>query len=50
MIQIMKREHNVLIQKVDILKMASKMAVNKDQKTYLTNILNKNQFYFYFDG
>ena len=28
MMQIIKMEHNVLIQKVEILKMASKMAVN----------------------
>ena len=28
MVQIIKMEHNVLIQKVEILKMASKMAVN----------------------
>ena len=48
MIQIIKMEHNVLIQKVEILKMASKMAVNWAPKTYLTNILYKNQFYLLF--
>ena len=32
----------VLIQKVEILKMASKMAVSLASKTYLTDILNKN--------
>ena len=31
----------VLIQKVDILKMASKMAVRKVPKTYLTNKLTR---------
>ena len=47
MIQIIKMEHNILIQKVEILKMASKMAV----KTYLTNIIDNNPFYcFYFNG
>ena len=38
----------VLIQKVEILKMASKMAVIYAPKTYLTNILNKNNFDFDF--
>ena len=32
----------VFIQKVEILKMASKMAVSLASKTYLTDILNKN--------
>ena len=32
----------ILIQKVEILKMASKMAVSKASKTYMTDILNKN--------
>ena len=47
MIQIIKMEHNVLIQKVEILKMASKMAVNLVPKTYLTNILDKTDFFFF---
>ena len=46
MIQIIKMEHNVLIQKVEILKMASKMAANLAPMTYLTNKLYKNPFYF----
>ena len=32
----------ILIQKVEILKMASKMVVSKDSKTYMTKILDKN--------
>ena len=32
----------ILIQKVEILKMASKMAVSLDSMTYMTNILDKN--------
>ena len=32
----------ILIQKIGILKMASKMAVSKASKTYMTNILDKN--------
>ena len=36
----------VLIQKVEILKMAFKMAVSKAPKTYLTNIFNKNHLNF----
>ena len=31
----------VLIQKVEILKMASKMAVSRASKTYMTDIINK---------
>ena len=38
----------ILIQKVEILKMASKMAVTKASKTYMTDILNKNTLYFDF--
>ena len=51
MIQIIKMEHNVLIQKVEILKMASKKAVSKTPKTYLTNILDKNlvDFFIFMD-
>ena len=48
MIQIIKMKHNILIQKVEILKMASKMAVNYAPKTYLTNINDKKTFYFSF--
>ena len=33
-----------MIQKVEILKLASKMAISSAQKTYLTNIINKNNF------
>ena len=47
MIQIIRLEHNFMIQKVEILKMASKMAVIRS-KTYLTNILDKKRFYFLF--
>ena len=47
MIQTIKMEHTVLIQKVEILKMASKMAVNKAPKTYLTNIFVKNPLYLF---
>ena len=47
MIQTIKIEHNHLIQKVEILKMASKMAVNWVSKTYLTNIFDKKRFYFF---
>ena len=50
MIQTLKVEHNVLIQKFEILKMASRMAFNLASKTYLTNILDKKNIYFYFDG
>ena len=32
----------ILIQKVEILKMASKMAVSKASKTYMTDVLDKN--------
>ena len=40
----------VLIQKVEILKMASKMSVSLASKTYLTDILNKNTLkHFNFD-
>ena len=38
-----------LIQKDEILKMASKMAVRYASKTYMTDILGKH-FNFYFDG
>ena len=40
--------NTVLIQKVEILKMASKMAVSLASKTYLTDILNKKHFNFDF--
>ena len=51
MIQIIKIEHNVLIQEVEILKMASKMAVNQFPKTCLSNILDKKPIlFFYFYG
>ena len=40
----------VFILKVEILKMAPKMAVSLSPKTYLTNILNKNHFNFDFYG
>ena len=33
---LIKMEHSVLIYKVEILKMVSKMAVNQAPKTYLT--------------
>ena len=42
MIQTIKMENIDLIQKVEILRMASKMAVNKAFETYLTMILDKN--------
>ena len=32
----------ILIQKVELLKMVSKMAVSLASKTYMTNMLNKN--------
>ena len=48
MIQLIKMEHNILIQKFEILKMASKMATNDAPKTYFTNILYKTPFYFLF--
>ena len=48
MIQTIKMEH-FLIQKVEIYKMESKMAVSKAPKTYSTNILN-NHFNFEFYG
>ena len=38
----------ILIQKVEILKMASKMAVSKTSKTYMTDILNKYTLNFDF--
>ena len=41
MIQTIKIEIIVLFQKVEILKMASKMAVNWDSKTDMTKILDK---------
>ena len=41
MIQTIKMEIIVLIQKVEILKMASKMALNLAFKTYVTKILDK---------
>ena len=34
--------NNILIQKVEILKMASKVAVSEASKTYMTDILDKN--------
>ena len=40
----------VLIQKVELLKMASKMAVSLASKTYLTDILNKNTLTLTFYG
>ena len=40
----------VLIQKVETLKMASKMAVSLASKTYLTYILNKNTLILTFYG
>ena len=42
--------NTVLIQKVEILKMASKMAVSLASKTYLTDILNKNTLILTFYG
>ena len=40
MLQPIKMEH-FLIQKVEILKMASKVAVSQSSKTYMANILDK---------
>ena len=40
----------VLIQQVEILKMASKMAVSQASKTYMTDILDKNTLIFTFYG
>ena len=40
------KQNIVLIQKVEILNMASKMAVSWAPKTYLTYTLNKNHFNF----
>ena len=37
-----------MIQKVEILKMASKMAVSQASKTYMTDILDKNTLKFAF--
>ena len=39
-----------LIQKVEILKMASKMAVSQASKTYMTDILDKNTLILTFFG
>ena len=36
----------ILVQKVEILKMASKMAVSYVSKTYMTGILDKKHFKF----
>ena len=41
---------SILIQKVEILKMASKMAVSKAFKTYKTDILDKNNLMLTFYG
>ena len=38
----------ILIQKVEIFKMAAKMAVSEALKTYMTNILDKKHFNFDF--
>ena len=40
----------ILIQKVEILKMVSKMAVSLASKTYMTNMLNKNTLILTFYG
>ena len=40
----------VFIQKVELLKMVSKMAVSLASKTYLTDILNKNTLILTFYG
>ena len=40
----------ILIQKVEILKMASNMAVNKASKTYMTDILDKNNLILTLNG
>ena len=40
----------ILIQKVEILKMASKMAVSQASKTYMTHILDKNTLNLDFFG
>ena len=40
----------ILIQKVKILKMASKMAVSQASKTYMTDILDKNTLILTFYG
>ena len=40
----------ILIQKVEILNMASKMAVSYAFKTYMTNILDKNALNLTFYG
>ena len=45
MIQTIKIEH---CQKVELLKMEPKMAVSLAPKTYLTNILNKNHFFYFY--
>ena len=40
----------ILNQKVEILKMVSKMAVSLASKTYMTNMLNKNTLILTFYG
>ena len=40
----------ILIQKVEILKMVSKMAVSLASKNYMTNMLNKNTLILTFHG
>ena len=40
----------ILIQKVEILKMASKMAVSLASKTYMTDVLDKNTLVLTFYG
>ena len=40
----------ILIQKVEILKMASKMTVSEASKTYMTDILDKNTLLLTFYG
>ena len=40
----------ILIQKVELLKMASKMAVSYDPKTYMTDILDKTNYILTYKG
>ena len=47
MLQLIKW-NNILIQRVEIFKMASKMAVSKVPKTYLTKKLDRKHFNFDF--
>ena len=49
MLQPIKMEH-YLIQKVEILKIASKMVVSWASKTYITDILDKNTLILTFYG